>query len=120
MNKIQVAKTQCTKPANQPVTMTRLMNDDLAALQTESFSDRKTFFANPKVRQSIEVPSSCLVSGDFSNPFIDFNTLRVGIPFVHLYIDVLKYWQGQSLRYTCRTRAGDVFFCVYIDLVESS
>lgn len=59
-----------------------------------------------------------VLEGDFSNPFIDFNTLSIALPYVGLHIDILKYWSGQPIRYTCKTRSGDVLFCIVFELVD--
>ena len=59
------------------------------------------------------------LEGDFSNPFIDFNSLSIALPYVGLHIDILKYWKGQPFRYTCKTRQGDVLFCIVFDLVDA-
>ena len=74
---------------------------------------------------SIAFPST-YISGDFSNPFIDFNSFTVQLPYVGLRVDVLKYWtrgnKRQPLRYVCRLRPKEgevevVFFVILFELV---
>jgi Protein of unknown function (DUF1769) len=69
---------------------------------------------------------STFIAGDFSNPFIDFNSFSVTLPYVGLKLDALKYWmrgsKRQPLRFVCRTRpkeGGDevVFFVIVFELV---
>jgi hypothetical protein len=90
-----------------------------------SAADRRRHLASADVRSSTAFPST-YTSGDFSNPFIDFNTFSVQLPYVGLKIDVLKYWtrgdKRQPLRYVCRSRPKDgedevVFFVVLFELV---
>lgn len=90
-----------------------------------SSADRRKYLSYPETRQSAAFPAT-YVSGDFANPFVDFNTFTVQLPYVGLKIDVLKYWtrgdKRQPLRYVCRLRpgAGDeeaVFFVVLFELV---
>jgi len=90
-----------------------------------SSSDRRKWLSNQRTRASMGFPSS-YISGDFCNPFVDFNSFSVQLPYVGLKVDVLKYWtrgdKRQPLRYVCRTRPkkGEedvVFFVVLFELV---
>jgi len=90
-----------------------------------SSSDRRRWLSSQQTRTSTAFPST-YITGDFSNPFIDFNTFSVALPYVGLKIDVLKYWtrgdKRQPLRYVCRMRprVGEedvVFFVVLFELV---
>jgi hypothetical protein len=90
-----------------------------------SLADRRRHLSSSDARSAIAFPSS-YISGDFANPFIDFNTFSVQLPYVGLKIDVLKYWirgdKRQPLRYVCRLRPKDgedevVFFVVLFELV---
>jgi hypothetical protein len=75
--------------------------------QVTSSSDRRKWLSNQQTRASMAFPSS-YISGDFCNPFVDFNSFSVQLPYVGLKVDVLKYWtrgdKRQLLRYVCRTR----------------
>jgi hypothetical protein len=90
-----------------------------------SSADRRKYLSSPQARQSTAFPAT-YIAGDFSNPFVDFNTFTVQLPYVGLKIDVLKYWtrgdKRQPLRYVCRLRPGVeeedvVFFTVLFELV---
>ncbi|KAI6781296.1 uncharacterized protein J7T54_004069 [Emericellopsis cladophorae] len=48
---------------------------------------------------------------DFYNPYIDFSTFSLRLPGFHL--PILKYWDGQGLRYVLRNRlTGEVYLAV--------
>jgi Protein of unknown function (DUF1769) len=90
-----------------------------------SSSDRRKWLSSHQTRTSTAFPAT-YVSGDFSNPFIDFNSFSVHLPYVGLKVDVLKYWtrgdKRQPLRYICRLRPKEgeedvVFFVILCELV---
>ena len=92
-----------------------------------SSAERRKYLSSPQTRHSTAFPTT-YISGDFSNPFVDFNTFTVQLPYVGLKIDVLKYWtrghKRQPLRYVCRLRPRSteeeeevVFFVVLFELV---
>lgn len=90
-----------------------------------SSTERRKYLSSHQTRRSVAFPTT-YVSGDFSNPFVDFNTFSVHLPYVGLKIDVLKYWmrgdKRQPLRYVCRLRQGVeeedvVFFVILFELV---
>jgi len=90
-----------------------------------SSTERRKYLSSLQTRHSVAFPAT-YISGDFSNPFVDFNTFTVQLPYVGLKIDVLKYWtrgdKRQPLRYVCRLRPGVkdedvVFFVVLFELV---
>jgi len=87
--------------------------------------ERRKWLTSHETRESLAFPST-YIAGDFSNPFVDFNTFSVLLPYVGLKVDVLKYWikgtKRQPLRYVCRTRPKDgeegvVFFVILFELV---
>ena len=99
-------------------------NNDQARSYIAS-SERRKMLSNQQTRAITAFPST-YISGDFCNPFVDFNSFSVQLPFVGLKVDVLKYWtkgdKRQPLRYICRTRpkSGEedvVFFVVLFELV---
>jgi Protein of unknown function (DUF1769) len=88
-------------------------------------SERRKWLSTQSSRKNKTFPST-YISGDFSNPFIDFNSFSVTLPYVGLKVDVLKYWtrgtKRQPLRYTCRLHPKEgeeevVFFVVLFELV---
>jgi Protein of unknown function (DUF1769) len=90
-----------------------------------SSSERRKLLSSHDARASTAFPST-YVAGDFSNPFIDFNSFSVQLPYVGLRVDVLKHWikgnKRQPLRYVCRLRPKEgeddvIFFVVLFELV---
>jgi Protein of unknown function (DUF1769) len=88
-------------------------------------SDRRKWLSSYQARTSTAFPST-YISGDFSNPFIDFNSFSVQLPYVGLKVDVLKYWtrgdKRQPLRYVCRLRPKEgredvLFFVILFELI---
>jgi hypothetical protein len=88
-------------------------------------AERRHWLSSHQTRTSTAFPST-YISGDFSNPFIDFNSFSVQLPYVGLKVDVLKYWtrgdKRQPLRYVCRLRPKEgeedvVFFVILFELV---
>ncbi|KAK7220024.1 hypothetical protein V2G26_008027 [Clonostachys chloroleuca] len=52
---------------------------------------------------------------DFFNPYLDFANLALRLPGFHL--PIMKYWDGQGLRYVLRNRAtGEVYMTVCFTL----
>lgn len=90
-----------------------------------SSSERRKCLSTRQTRASTAFPPT-YIAGDFSNPFIDFNSFSVQLPYVGLKVDVLKYWmkgdKRQPLRYVCRLRPKEgeedaVFFVILFELV---
>jgi Protein of unknown function (DUF1769) len=90
-----------------------------------SSSERRKWLSSGQTRASTAFPST-YISGDFSNPFVDFNSFSVQLPYVGLRVNVLKYWMKgdtrQPLRYVCRLRPKEgeedvVFFVLLFELV---
>lgn len=88
-------------------------------------AERRKWLSSHQTRTSTAFPST-YISGDFSNPFIDFNSFSVQLPYVGLKVDVLKYWtrgdKRQPLRYVCRLRPKEgeedvIFFVILFELV---
>jgi len=103
------------------------LHDDNSPPQSHitSSSDRRKLLSKQQTRASTAFPST-YISGDFCNPFVDFNSFSVQLPYVGLKVDVLKYWtrgdKRQPLRYVCRTRPKNreedvVFFVILFELV---
>lgn len=101
-----------------PDDMSRI-EEDTSNLVKEKITtkQRRTYFADAAHRQKHSL-KDIHVAGDFSNPFIDFNSLSIALPYVNLHVSILQYWKGQPFRYTCKTKHGDVLFCVVFELVN--
>lgn len=97
------------------------IEEDTSNLVKEKITtkQRRTYFAEKAHREKFNLKDMTL-AGDFSNPFIDFNTLSVALPYVNFHVSILQYWKGQPFRYTCKTRSGEVLFCVVFELVDGS
>ncbi|PWW78514.1 hypothetical protein C7212DRAFT_351262 [Tuber magnatum] len=54
---------------------------------------------------------------EFSGPWLDFREFRVVLPGFR--VDILKYWDGQPLRFLLRNKeSGEVYLVVEFELVE--
>ncbi|BFZ53093.1 hypothetical protein PYCC9005_000116 [Savitreella phatthalungensis] len=95
------------------------VDEDTSSLVGEKVDakTRRSHFGHKDKRARHKLDGLTL-EGDFSNPFIDFNTLSIQLPYVGLHINILQYWSGQPIRYVCKTRAGDVLFCIVFELVD--
>ncbi|KAF9975771.1 hypothetical protein BGZ73_000442 [Actinomortierella ambigua] len=98
-------------------------NDDQPAAEimssgTRSLStaERKTYFsAQENLKQHTFMPNQ-IYAFDFFNPYIDFVNFTLKLPGFSL--DVIKYWDGQPLRYIAKTKDDKtVFFAVVFELV---
>ncbi|RPB01693.1 hypothetical protein L873DRAFT_1580104, partial [Choiromyces venosus 120613-1] len=55
---------------------------------------------------------------EFSGPWLDFGEFRVVLPGFR--VDILKYWDGQPLRFLLKNReSGEVYLVVEFELVEA-
>lgn len=97
------------------------IEEDTSNLVKEKITtkQRRTHFADKSHRERYSL-KDLSIAGDFSNPFIDFNTLSIALPYVNLHFSILQYWKGQPFRYTCKTKSGDVLFCVVFELVDGT
>lgn len=104
--------------ANEKTTVERI-EEDTSNLVKEKITtkQRRTYFADKAHREKYNL-KDMTISGDFSNPFIDFNTLSIALPYVGLHLSILQFWKGQAFRYTCKTRSGDILFCIVYELVD--
>jgi len=54
---------------------------------------------------------------EFSGPWLDFGEFRVVLPGFR--VDILKYWDGQPLRFVLRNKeSGEVYLVVEFELVD--
>jgi hypothetical protein len=97
-----------------------VVEEDLSSLLGEKLpaKQRRNYFADAKHRQKYSL-SNVKIEGDFANNFIDFPSMSVSLPFVNLKVNILRYWQGQPFRYTCKTRDGRILFCVVFELTKA-
>ncbi|KAH0610239.1 uncharacterized protein H6S33_011766 [Morchella sextelata] len=78
---------------------------------------RKKFFLERAKRESFTFRKGWRYGLDFFGPWLDFANFEIRLPGYGL--NLLKYWDGQPVRYTLRnTRTGEVYACVLLDFVE--
>ncbi|CAG8565241.1 11016_t:CDS:2 [Paraglomus occultum] len=86
--------------------------------QLPSFpSARRRYFSNKENRERLKITEDQVWDLDFFNAYIDFDKFAVKLPGFE--IGVMKYWDGQPLRYVCKSRdASAIFFVVVFELIE--
>ncbi|KAI0659685.1 DUF1769-domain-containing protein [Cubamyces menziesii] len=124
-------------PAKNPIT------DDVSQLRTtrnasasptlsggklkSSPSKRRAYFANALRRQEVVFGPDDVVTTDFCYDFLQFSHDGISLRLPGgISIDVMKYWDGQPVRFVCceRARPGDgapwgrVLWCVVIEPAE--
>ena len=83
MNVVQVTDST---PSEYPK-LTRLQENTHFA--NSSSIDRRKFLSSQQTRSETPFPST-FIAGDFSNPFVDFNSFSVTLPYVGFKVDVFK------------------------------
>lgn len=73
------------------------VEEDTSNLVKEKINvkQRRAYFADATHRKAQSLHGLYL-SADFSNPYIDFNSLSIALPYVNLHVDILKYWKGEG------------------------
>lgn len=90
---------------------------DDGANDHEALAARKRLFGKTTNRTKINFTPSDIWTADFANGYIDFNTLSLSIP--GMTFDLRKYWDGQPVRYLCRSQSdGEIFFVVQFDIED--
>ncbi|KAE8449489.1 hypothetical protein EG329_008097 [Mollisiaceae sp. DMI_Dod_QoI] len=81
----------------------------------ESEAARKKHFLNEENRKGWEWEEGRTYGCDFFNPYLDFNDFALRLPGFTL--PIMKYWDGQGLRYVLKNRKTDtVLFVVLFTL----
>ncbi|KAJ3037609.1 hypothetical protein HDV00_001497 [Rhizophlyctis rosea] len=102
-----------------------------------SYEKRKKHFGVSQTRGEVTIRADKVYAMDFYDAYLDFSTLMLKLP--GFSVNALRYWDGQPLRFVCRTRGkgagagagkgaggggggagGDstVFFVVMFELIE--
>ncbi|OSC98092.1 DUF1769-domain-containing protein [Trametes coccinea BRFM310] len=92
-------------------------------------SKRRSYFANALRRQEVVFGPEDLITTDFCYDFLEFSHDGISLRLPGgISIDVMKYWDGQPVRFVCceRARKGDrsdkpwgrVLWCVVIEPAE--
>ncbi|KAL7270417.1 hypothetical protein RUND412_006883 [Rhizina undulata] len=80
---------------------------------------RRKFFLKERHRKHFVFQKGRVYGFDFFNGFLDFNDFTVKLPGFSLQI--LKYWDGQPLRYVLKNRkTGEVYCAIVFTLIEKA
>ncbi|KAG9306544.1 hypothetical protein G9A89_004741 [Geosiphon pyriformis] len=78
---------------------------------------RQKLFSNKENRKNFKVHENQVWDLDFHNPYADFD--KIGIRLPGFNVGVGQYWDGQPLRYVCKTRDSKVvFFVILLELSQ--
>ena len=81
--------------------------------QKTASSARASWLGKASNREKLQITPQDVITVDFCNGFIDFNTLRLVLPYGGLYFDLQKYWDGQPVRYVAKNlKTNQVYFVV--------
>lgn len=94
----------------------------------QNASQRRSYFSSADTRQSIHFGLQDEITTDFCYGFLEFSpTISLRIPG-GLSFDLMKYWDGQPVRFVCCERKGleendgqpwgKILWCVVIELCE--
>ncbi|CAI2167714.1 19945_t:CDS:2 [Funneliformis geosporum] len=73
---------------------------------------RKKYFKSKENRKNFPIKESQVWNFDFFNAYVDFNDVAIKLPGFKL--GVLQYWEGQPVRYVCKSRDSSIVFFVVI------
>ncbi|KAF9475708.1 DUF1769-domain-containing protein [Pholiota conissans] len=99
---------------------------ELTRLDTSSAAQRRAHFASKAKRSDVWFGPSDVITTDFCYGFINFApSLALQLPG-GLSFDLMKYWDGQPVRFVCCERVkegasepwGRIFWCVAIEMVD--
>ncbi|KAK0458092.1 uncharacterized protein EV420DRAFT_1620875 [Desarmillaria tabescens] len=101
-------------------------NQNLATLQTAS--QRQAFFSSEENRRMIVFSDQDVITADFCYGFLEFNpSLALRLPG-GISFDLMRYWDGQPVRFVCcernpdRDAEGDpwgrIFWCIVIEQAD--
>lgn len=81
---------------------------------------RFTFWGSAAHREAVSFTPSDLATMVFDNGFLDFNTLRLELPYTGgMGFDLLNYWDGQPVRFYLRDeRDEEVFLIVEFQITD--
>jgi len=83
--------------------------------------ERRKFLKDAAHRQSVAVTPDQVYDFDFFNPFLDFENFQIKFPAVHFSMNIMKYYNGEPLRYACKSRDHKTtFFVTQFELVDAS
>ncbi|KAI8849173.1 hypothetical protein BC829DRAFT_443177 [Chytridium lagenaria] len=91
---------------------TGLLFDAPNAPSLPSYEKRKRHFADPAARRAAQIHTENIYAMDFYDGYFDFNAVCLRLP--GFSVNALKYYDGQPLRFVCRTRDRSVTFLLCI------
>ncbi|KAJ3258290.1 hypothetical protein HK103_003771 [Boothiomyces macroporosus] len=96
-----------------------LFPDDGQRTAITTYEKRKKHFGNLKNRTSAVISPNNIYCMDFYDAYFDLATCAIKLPGFSL--NGLKYWDGQILRYVCKTRDQSVeFFVIQFELMKKT
>ncbi|ORX89135.1 DUF1769-domain-containing protein [Basidiobolus meristosporus CBS 931.73] len=111
------------KPAHQDIQLSegliqRIQEDTSSLLEKQLTSaERRDYLSKAENRKAVKLRTDMLYQFDFFNPYINFNSHSLVLPGFEL--DVMKYYDGQPLKYVAQSRDGKtIFFVVVFELVS--
>ncbi|CCL98221.1 uncharacterized protein FIBRA_00215 [Fibroporia radiculosa] len=116
-------------PIENDISQLALM-DKNGAKSKELLKDRRSYFCNAAHRKDVVFGPEDLITADFCHDYLRFSAHGVCLRLPGgITIDMMKYWDGQPVRFVCCQRINDiersggqpwgrVFWCVVIEPVE--
>jgi len=90
---------------------------DLATITSKR--ERRRFLSSSENRQAIVLGPRDFINVEFVNGFVDYSTLKLQIPIVHLSFNLDKLWDGQPIRYECTSRSTlKTYFVIVVQIIE--
>jgi len=81
---------------------------------------RASFFHSEQHRKQVKFTPRDVVTADFANGFLDFNSLAVILPYTGgMKFDLKRMWDGRPVRYFCKNQSfGKVYFVIEFNIME--
>lgn len=96
---------------------TGLFPDASKAPTLTAYEKRKKHFADAKARKEVVIWPDNIYAMDYYDAYFDFNTMSLKLP--GFSVNAFRYWDGQPLRFVCRSRdRSTVFFVVQFELLD--
>ncbi|KAJ3108648.1 hypothetical protein HDU97_000504 [Phlyctochytrium planicorne] len=81
------------------------------------YEKRKRYFADQKARKAVTISPDHIYCVDFYDAYFDFNNVSLRLP--GFSVNALRYFDGQPLRFACRSKdRSATFFTVHFELLE--
>ncbi|TPX37146.1 hypothetical protein SmJEL517_g01037 [Synchytrium microbalum] len=104
---------QCAIPEDCSALFSKL---DVTPPSLPTYEKRKRHFLHANKRSEVTFTPDEIYAMDFYDAYIDFSTANIRLP--GLCLPVWKYWEGQRVSFSAKSRDGSaVFFAVAFELV---